>query len=215
LSNLKQTAVNRLSIGVQSFQNSMLKKMNRRHNTTQAINSIKKAQDAGFENISVDLIYGLPNLTSEIWLNDLEQMRKLDIQHLSAYHLTYEQGTKFGTMLKNGAIIPIKEEESIKQFKTLISWAKDNDFEHYEISNFAKKGFYSKHNTSYWQQKKYLGVGPSAHSYNIETRRWNASNLGNYINGVCQNGEYYEMEKLNSVDKYNEYLMTRMRTMWG
>jgi len=215
LSNLKHTAVNRLSIGIQSFQNDQLKKMNRRHNATQAINSVKKAQDAGFENISTDLIYGLPNLSTDVWLNDLEQMKKLNIQHLSAYHLTFESGTEFDIMLKNGAIIPIKEEESIKQFKTLISWAKDNGFEHYEISNFAKKGFYSKHNTSYWQQEKYLGVGPSAHSYNIETRRWNASNLEKYIKGVNENEEYYESETLNSIDKYNEYLMTWMRTMWG
>ena len=212
---LKHTAINRLSIGIQSFQNDQLKKMNRRHTANQAVSCVKQAQDAGYENISTDLIYGLPNLTTNTWLNDLKQMQKLNIQHLSAYHLTYETGTEFDKMLKKKMIIPVGEEESVRQFKTLISWAKGNSFEHYEISNFAKPGFYSKHNTSYWQQEKYLGIGPSAHSYNIETRRWNISNLDKYINGINKKEKYSESETLTNIDKYNEYLMTSMRTMWG
>ncbi|MDA3891056.1 MAG: radical SAM family heme chaperone HemW [Salinivirgaceae bacterium] len=213
--NLRQTPVNRLSIGIQSFQNDQLEKMNRRHNASQAIDCVKQAQDAGFSNISTDLIYGLPNLSMKTWEHDLEQMGKLNIQHLSAYHLTYEEGTVFDTMLKKGSIKPIKEEASIQQFKTLLAWAKSNGFEHYEISNFAKPNYYSKHNSSYWRQEKYLGIGPSAHSYNGDMRLWNLANLGKYLNGINENEKYFESETLSEIDKYNEYLMTWLRTLWG
>jgi oxygen-independent coproporphyrinogen-3 oxidase len=212
---LKQTAVNRLSIGIQSFQNEQLKLMNRRHNSAQAIACVKDAQDAGFSNISTDLIYGLPNLSMEIWEHDLNQMLQLNIQHLSAYHLTYEEGTVFDTMLKKGALKPITEQNSVNQFNALINWAKANGFEHYEISNFAKTGYYSKHNTSYWQQEKYLGIGPSAHSYSINTRSWNVANLGKYLAGIEKGQPYFESETLSEIDKYNEFLMTWMRTRWG
>jgi oxygen-independent coproporphyrinogen-3 oxidase len=189
--------------------------MNRRHNASQAIDCVKQAQDAGFSNISTDLIYGLPNLSMKTWEHDLEQMGKLNIQHLSAYHLTYEEGTVFDTMLKKGSIKPIKEEASIQQFKTLLAWAKSNGFEHYEISNFAKPNYYSKHNSSYWRQEKYLGIGPSAHSYNGDMRLWNLANLGKYLNGINENEKYFESETLSEIDKYNEYLMTWLRTLWG
>ncbi len=212
---IKSTPVNRLSIGIQSFQNTQLVKMNRRHNSHQAIECVQQAQNAGFTNISTDLIYGLPNLSIKKWEQDLEQMQKLNIQHLSAYHLTYEPATKFGALVKSGKLTPVNENKSIEQFKTLIKWAKANSFEHYEISNFAKPGFYSKHNTSYWQQQKYLGLGPSAHSYNLDTRRWNVADLDKYLGGVQQNKKYYESETLTDNDKYNEYLITRLRTKWG
>jgi oxygen-independent coproporphyrinogen-3 oxidase len=189
--------------------------MNLRHNSAQAIACVKDAQDAGFSNISTDLIYGLPNLSMEIWEHDLNQMLQLNIQHLSAYHLTYEEGTVFDTMLKKGALKPITEQNSVNQFNALINWAKANGFEHYEISNFAKTGYYSKHNTSYWQQEKYLGIGPSAHSYSINTRSWNVANLGKYLAGIEKGQPYFESETLSEIDKYNEFLMTWMRTRWG
>ena len=215
LNNLKNTPVNRLSVGIQSFQDTHLQLMNRRHNSNQAINCIKLAQDKGYTNISTDLIYGLPDLTLQLWQQNLEQMAELKIQHLSAYHLTYEEGTVFDTMLKNKALFPITEEESIAQFKYLIEWAASQGFEHYEISNFALPGYYSKHNTSYWQQKKYLGIGPSAHSYDLNTRRWNVSNLEKYLAGVHAKTRYFETEELTLIDTFNEFLMTRLRTRWG
>ena len=215
LNNLRKTKVNRLSIGIQSFQDNLLKLMNRRHNSQQAKQCVKNAQNVGFENISTDLIYGLPELTNKIWEDDLTAMFSLNINHLSAYHITYEQGTKFYDFVKTKKIIPADETTGLEQFKILTAVAENNRFEHYEISNFAKKDFYSKHNSSYWMQKPYLGVGPSAHSYNLMSRKWNISNIDKYIYGVNNNGEYSETEQLTEIDKYNEYLMTRLRTMWG
>ena len=212
---IKSTPVNRLSIGIQSFQNNELEMMYRRHNTEQVFSSVKDCQDAGFTNISVDLIYGLPSSTLALWENNLEQISKLNIQHLSAYHLTFEQNTVFDVKRKKGELFPVKEEESLKQFKALINWAKNNDFIHYEISNFGKEGFFSQHNTSYWMQQKYLGIGPSAHSYNIDSRCWNVSNLSAYINKINQNETAYEIERLSDIDKHNEFLITSLRTQWG
>jgi len=215
IENIRHTPVNRLSIGIQSFQNNQLKFMNRRHNATQAVDCVKMAQDAGFNNISTDLIYGLPNLSLKNWELELEQMGKLNVQHLSAYHLTIESGTVFHTMKNKGLIKTINEDESIQQFELLIQWARQNGFEHYEISNFAHSGYYSQHNTSYWQQETYLGAGPSAHSYNQKTRLWNVSDLAKYISGIHNNEVYYESENLSENDKYNEFLMTWLRTCWG
>lgn len=215
INNLAKSPINRLSIGIQSFQNDLLKKMNRRHNSSQAIECVQNAQEAGFTNISTDLIYGIPDLTMDMWMNNLEQMGNLNIQHLSAYHLTIEPNTAFGKMFNKGALNPIKEDDSLLQFKTLIEWAKANNFDHYEISNFAKDGLYSQHNTSYWQQQKYLGIGPSAHSYNINSRLWNIANLDKYLTNIQNNISYSESEILTDTDKYNEFLMTWLRTKWG
>lgn len=215
ISELAKSSINRLSIGIQSFQDDLLKKMNRRHNSSQAIKCVQTAQNAGFTNISTDLIYGIPELTMEMWIKNLDQMANLNIQHLSAYHLTIEPNTIFGKMFKQGNLNTIKEDDSLEQFKTLIEWAKSNNFDHYEISNFAKDGLYSQHNTSYWQQKKYLGIGPSAHSYNIDSRLWNVADLYKYINAIQNNSSYSESEILSVTDKYNEYLMTWLRTKWG
>lgn len=212
---IKSTSINRLSIGIQSFHNSELKTMYRRHNAEQVFSSVKNSQNAGFNNISVDLIYGLPESTLTSWEYNLEQVSKLNIQHLSAYHLTYEPNTVFNVMLNKGDLIPVKEQESLDQFKALISWAEQNNFIHYEISNFGKKEFFSQHNTSYWMQQKYLGIGPSAHSYNIDSRSWNVSNLSSYINKITQNIEAFEIENLSDTDKHNEYLITSLRTSWG
>lgn len=215
IKSIKDTGVNRLSIGLQSFHNSDLEMMYRRHNSEQIYKSVKEAQDAGFNNISVDLIYGLPNSSLRNWKKNLEQISTLNIQHLSAYHLTFENKTVFDVKRKKGELNPVTDEESLKQFKALISWAKENKFEHYEISNFGKDGFYSQHNTSYWMQQKYLGVGPSAHSYNIDTRSWNVANLSSYITNVMQEKEYFETEVLSIIDKHNEFLITGLRTRWG
>ena len=215
INNLRKTPVNRLSIGIQSFQDDLLKLMNRRHNSQQAIQSVKELQNAGFENISTDLIYGLPRLTNKMWEEDLTTMFSLNIKHLSAYHITYEQGTRFYKFVETKKIIPVDETDSLNQFKSLIAIAENSGFEHYEISNFAKKDFYSKHNTSYWMQKPYLGVGPSAHSYNLISRKWNVSDIDRYIYCINNDENYFQTEQLTQTDKYNEYLMTRFRTMWG
>ena len=215
LKNLYYAGINRLSIGIQSFQNEHLKIMNRRHNVNQAIVSVENAVKAGFENISVDLIYGLPNLTARQWQSNLNQVFNLPVQHLSAYHLTYHRGTTFYDRLKKGTLKELVEKESIKQFKLLIEIASDLGFEQYEISNFAKNKMYSKHNMSYWQGNKYLGLGPSAHSFNGVSRQWNVANLEGYLNAIENNSTYFEEEILTENEKYNEYILTRIRTKWG
>jgi len=215
ITELKNTRINRLSIGIQSFNDSDLVLMNRRHTAQQAIDSVKNAQNCGFNNISTDLIYGLPGSNTNTWKSNLEQMAQLKIQHLSAYHLTYEKGTVFEDRRKKQKLFPVSEEESISQFNQLIDWAARHSFEHYEISNFATEGFYSKHNTNYWKQKKYLGIGPAAHSYNINTRAWNPSNINEYINAIKNLKPEFETETLTLIDKHNEFLITSLRTQWG
>ncbi|MCK5730110.1 MAG: radical SAM family heme chaperone HemW [Draconibacterium sp.] len=215
LKSIYNSGVNRLSIGIQSFQDEYLKKMNRRHNSKQAVESVENAIKIGFENISVDLIYGLPKLTDNEWKESLSRVFQLSVQHLSAYHLTYHQGTVFYNWLKKGTLNELKERESISQFNILIEEAEKNGFQQYEISNFAKNKIYSKHNKSYWFGKKYLGLGPSAHSFNGSSRRWNISNTEKYIDAIENNKSYFEEEKLSESEKYNEYILTRIRTIWG
>jgi len=215
LHEIYRSGVRRLSIGIQSFQNEFLKKTNRRHDANQAIEAVKNAAKTGFNNISVDLIYGLPGLTEELWKADLQQVFELPVQHLSAYHLTYHEGTPFYTWIKKGTLKALKESESILQFEILIQMAKENGFEHYEISNFAKEQKYSKHNSSYWKGVKYLGLGPSAHSFNGTSRSWNVSHIESYIKAVEAGLPYSEEEILSENDKYNEYILTRIRTIWG
>ena len=218
LNYLKQifaAGVNRLSIGIQSFQDEFLKKMNRRHNSLQAIEAVENAAKTGFKDISVDLIYGLPGLTNSQWKNDLSNVFKLPVQHLSAYHLTYHKGTPFYTWLKKGTLKAINENDSISQFKILVKTAKEHDFEQYEISNFAKDGKYSKHNSSYWKGINYLGLGPSAHSFNGISRSWNSSSIESYIKAIEQNLSFSEEENLSEENKYNELILTGIRTIWG
>jgi oxygen-independent coproporphyrinogen-3 oxidase len=157
----------------------------------------------------------LPKLTLQQWESTLNQIFKLPFQHLSAYHLTYHQGTPFFTWLKKGTLKEISETKSIKQFNMLIEWAETNGFEQYEISNFAKNKLYSKHNTSYWTGKKYLGLGPSAHSFNGKSRQWNLAHLEGYIKAIENNVSFFEEEKLSENEKFNEYILTRLRTKWG
>jgi oxygen-independent coproporphyrinogen-3 oxidase len=212
---LKNTGINRLSIGIQSFQNEHLKKMNRRHNAEQAIKSIEIAASVGFSNLSADLIYGLPGLTLQEWESSLQQIFRLPVVHLSAYHLTYHQGTPFYTWLKKGTLRELSENESIEQFNLLIDEAEKAGFEQYEISNFARNEQYSKHNSAYWTGEKYLGLGPSAHSFNGDSRRWNIAHLDRYIHGIENNTKWFEEEILSENDRFNEYILTRLRTKWG
>ena len=212
---LKREGINRLSIGIQAFQNRHLEKMNRRHNAAQAVEAIENAAKNGFSNLSADLIYGLPDLTPKEWEESLNQMFRLPVKHLSAYHLTYHEGTAFYTWLKKGTLKELKEAESVAQFNTLLDLSIANGFEHYEISNLAKDQLYSRHNTAYWMGTKYLGLGPSAHSYDGVSRRWNDSSVEAYIKAQANNQTYFEEEKLSENDQYNEYILTRIRTKWG
>jgi oxygen-independent coproporphyrinogen III oxidase len=215
LKELKSLGVNRLSIGIQAFQDAYLKKMNRRHSVKQAIDSVMDAEKAGFNNIGVDLIYGIPGLTLKNWESSLYEVFNLPVMHLSAYHLTYHKGTLFYSWLKSGKLKEVTEEESVKQFEILTKLTSGAGFEHYEISNFAKNGLYSRHNTAYWTGKKYLGLGPSAHSYNGYSRRWNISSLKKYINAIKQGESFCREAQLSVIDQYNEYLLTNLRTKWG
>ncbi len=212
---LSKTKVNRLSVGIQSFNDDYLKLMNRRHNAEQAETSIKISQDAGFSNISVDLIYGLPNSNLQFLEKELNKYISLDIQHISAYHLTYEQGTVFSHYLKTGKLHELPDDESYKQYLYLCDFLKSNNFEHYEISNFAKNNNISIHNSNYWKNVKYLGLGPSAHSYNKEQRFWNLSDINLYITNIMKGKTPIEYENLTIDDKFNDYLLTGLRTKWG
>ncbi len=212
---LSGTGVNRLSIGIQSFAAADLQLMNRRHNPEQAVNAVKMAQDAGFQNISIDLIYGLPGQDLQAWKENIRKAIDLEVQHISAYHLTYHEGTVFYEKLKTGILRELPDELSLQQFKILKKELKKAGFEQYEISNFAKDQLYSKHNTGYWFQEKYLGIGPSAHSFDLKTRRWNVSDNQKYLEGIGQGRGYFESEQLSCFDRYNDYVITRLRTIWG
>ncbi len=215
LERLNSTRINRLSIGTQSFNDHDLKSMNRRHNSRQAINSIKGAQQAGVQNISIDLIYGLPNQTLADWETNVEQAIALDVQHISAYHLTYHEGTVFYDYLKSGKIKELPDELSLDQFKLLLNRLKSAGFEQYEISNFARNECYSRHNKAYWERKKYLGFGPSAHSFDHKNRRWNVSSLRKYLQAMEAKTSFSETEILSEQDQYNDYMITSLRTKWG
>ena len=212
---LAQTSVNRLSIGIQSFDDEMLVLMNRRHTAQQAIDAVKNCQQVGYGNISVDLIYGLPQMTADDWRRQLDNVARLNVQHLSAYHLSYEEGTAFGLKLKQHKLEEVSEDESLEQFEILTGWAKTAGFEHYEISNFAKPGFRSRHNSSYWDRTIYLGIGPAAHSYNRATRSWNSANTAEYIKGIESGSCVSEEEQLSPSDIFNDYVITALRTSSG
>jgi len=181
----------------------------------QAVQSVKWAKKAGFSNLSIDLIYGLPNQTLEDWERNVRIAVELDVQHISAYNLTYHEGTVFYDQLKSGILKELPDELSVQQFELLIRILKEAGFEHYEISNFCKSGFYSQHNSSYWKNKKYLGIGPSAHSFDLESRRWNVSSIAKYLHGLENNESYSESEILTEQDRYNDYIITGLRTIWG
>jgi oxygen-independent coproporphyrinogen-3 oxidase len=216
LHDLYELGVNRLSIGVQSFIDEHLQFMNRRHNAKQSVKCIKMAQNAGFGNINVDLIYGLPPLTLQQWRKNIDIFIDLDVPHLSAYHLGIEQKTVFYKYLEQGKLKPVDEKTSAQQYEILEKTTSDAGFEHYEISNFAKNKLYSIHNTAYWQGKPYIGFGASAHSYNGNNiRRWNIANNKKYIEAISANQIFWEGENLSPTEKYNDYILTSLRTMWG
>lgn len=214
---LKQnTPVNRISIGIQSFHDKDLIFINRRHNSSQAQQCVQDAQKAGFENITIDLIYGIPGLTLMEWEENVDTFLKMNIPHLAAYHLSIEPKTVFGVFEKKNKIAPIDEELSIEQYNFLTSKLKQAGYEHYEVSNFSRAGKYSKHNTGYWKGTEYIGIGPSAHSYQGNTRRWNVANNTKYCKSIEQGDtRCYEIEKLETADRFNDYLLTTLRTKWG
>ena len=215
LHNLKAVGFNRLSIGIQSFNDRILNFMNRRHNATQAIQAVKFAQKVGFTNISIDLIYGIPNMSKTEWKESIDAAIALNVQHISAYHLTFEPGTLFYKKLKQGILTEIEDKESVDQYNLLISELKSAGFEDYEISNFCKAGFYSVHNSNYWTGNNYIGFGPSAHSLINNKRSWNITSLHEYIKNVNQGSAYCEYEFLSKKDRYNETIMLGLRTSIG
>ena len=215
LKELKEVGINRLSIGVQSFDDEDLKFMNRSHNAKQSENCLKLAQKVGFNNITIDLIYGLPGQNLADWEANLRKMFKFNIPHFSAYALTIENKTLLGSLVEKKKIIPLNEDKILEQFNTLMDMAAEKGFIHYEISNFGKKGCFSKHNTAYWKSKHYLGIGPSAHSYNGENRSWNISSNKQYIQRILNGVEGAHQEELSKNQQYNEYLFTSLRTIWG
>lgn len=214
INELSRSSINRLSIGVQSFLDDDLNYLNRVHNSEQALKAIKQSQDNGFNNISIDLIYGIPGLTKEKWENNLRLFFELEIPHLSAYSLTVEPKTALDVLIRKKKLPPVNETESIAHFEELIRQTEAHNYIHYEISNFSKEGFYSKHNSTYWLGGKYLGLGPSAHSYDGKSRQWNVSNISKYIS-ASETNLLFEKEILNETQQFNEYVMTSLRTSWG
>ncbi|MCY7357974.1 MAG: radical SAM family heme chaperone HemW [Rudanella sp.] len=210
--------VNRLSIGLQTFSEETLRWMNRAHTATEAGQCVRLAREAGFDNLSIDLIYGIPDLTrpvGPIWLHDLDRALLLDVPHISAYALTIEPDTAFGRWTQKGQLKPIDENLAADQFEQLSSALRGAGYDHYEISNFAKPGHYARHNTAYWQQQPYLGLGPSAHSYNGHSRQFNVANNTRYVQAIAKGGLPAEIEILTTTDRVNEYLLTGLRTQWG
>jgi len=215
LTGLKNLNINRISLGIQSWRDSDLKMLNRRHDSEQAAKALNETFKAGFENVTIDLIYGIPGMSIREWSSNLDICFSFDIKHLSAYHLTFEPGTVFGKMLEKGLIAEIDDEVSISLFNTLIEKAESAGFIHYEISNFGKPGYFSIHNSNYWKQVNYLGLGPSAHSFNGYSRQWNIRDLKGYIKSINNGKSFFESENLDIKARFNEYIMTSLRTMWG
>ncbi len=211
---LAESPVNRLSIGVQSFFEADLKLMNRAHTTKEAGDCIRQAKKY-FDNISIDLIYGIPDMSNARWKQNIEKALSFDIPHISSYALTVEPNTALASFIKKGIVKNVDDEVAQSHFHILSETVEAAGFESYEISNFGKPGYFSRNNTAYWQQKKYIGIGPSAHSYDGVRRGWNINNNPTYLKSLA-NGEIpMQMEILSTTDKYNEYVMTGLRTIWG
>lgn len=212
---LKSTPINRFSIGVQSFFEEDLKLMNRAHNAQEAEASIKLAQDFGFENITIDLIYGSTTTTNEMWKQNLQKAIELNIPHISSYALTVEEKTILDHQIKKGITKPVDEDCQNEQFQLLVDTLTSNDFIQYEISNFGKEDYFSLHNSNYWKGIHYLGIGPSAYSYNGKARAWNIANNSKYIHAINENKLPQEIEVLNEVEQFNEMIMIGLRTIYG
>lgn len=211
---LSQTPINRLSIGVQSFFEEDLKLMNRAHNSAEAKRSLAVATQY-FDNISVDLIYGIPGLTNEMWLENIETALSFGIPHISSYALTVEPKTALHKLIQTGKITAPKDDVAQEHFEILVKTLTEKGFIHYELSNFGKPDYFSQNNSSYWLGKKYLGIGPSAHSFDGKSRSWNVSNNMLYLKSILDNKVPLEVEILSEQDRYNEYVMTGLRTIWG
>ncbi len=212
---LKQTPINRFSIGIQSFQDADLKFMNRAHNSEEALSSIKRVQDTGWENITIDLIYGTPTLSDSDWTNNMQTAIDLSVPHISAYALTVEENTALHHFIKSKKCAPVEDKQSARQFQQLMKHLPKAGFIQYEISNFGKEGYFSKHNSNYWKGEKYLGLGPSAHSFNEASRQWNIANNSRYIQSLQKGELLMEVEKLTEAQQYNDYILTSSRTIWG
>lgn len=207
--------INRLSIGIQSFHQEDLAWMNRAHNSSEAHQCVQLAQEIGITDISIDLIYGLPHATMEQWENNLQLAVELSVPHISAYGLTIEPNTHFGYQQSQGTLKELPDEQANTQFQFLMEFLSNHGYEHYEISNFAKPDKYSRHNTAYWQGKNYLGIGPSAHSFNGTDRSWNVANNRKYITKLQQDQLPSTIEVLSANDQYNDFVLTQLRTQWG
>jgi oxygen-independent coproporphyrinogen-3 oxidase len=215
LSEILRLGFNRLSMGVQSFDDSELKFLSRRHSAAKAIEAVDTARKEGFGNISIDLMYGLPGQTLSTWKRTLNTAIGLNIEHISSYHLIYEPGTKMERMLRQGAVQALNEDISVRMFSMLIDKLKQAGFIHYEISNFGREGYFSRHNSSYWLGIPYLGLGPAAHSYNTQERTRNVASMRLYVDGMKASSPYCDSEALDKRMQYNELVLTGMRTMWG
>lgn len=212
---LKDTPVNRLSIGIQSFSDQDLQFMNRAHNSKEAHQCVELAQKYGFENLTVDLIYGSPTTSDEQWIKNIDRLYEYDIPHLSCYCLTVEPKTALAHFVKTGKAADVDDEQASRQFNILMDKMEARGYEHYEISNFAKPGRHAIHNSNYWRGEAYLGVGPSAHSYDRQSRQWNVANNSKYIKAIEEGVLPFEKEDLTPEQRYNEYVMTGLRTKWG
>lgn len=212
---LKKAGINRISLGVQSWDDKRLRYLGRRHDAAQSARALEMVFREGIRNVSVDIIYGVPGMTTADLKADLEKTFAFPVTHLSAYHLTVEEGTRFGRMKKEGKLKETDEETSASMFSLLGKVCREHGFIHYEISNFAKEGFISRHNSSYWKQVPYLGLGPSAHSFDGRSRQWNVADVRKYIKAISSGETPCEREELDRITVFNEYVMTSLRTMWG
>lgn len=215
LKQLKTMPFNRISMGIQSFNDMQLKRLGRRHNAEKACCAVKNARAAGFGNISIDLMFALPGSTKEEWMHDLETAIALNPDHLSAYNLMYEEGTPLYNALQRGEFKELSEEENLEQFQMLINSMKAAGYHHYEISNFAQSGRESRHNSSYWNDTPYIGCGAAAHSYNGRSREWNIADIKEYIKGINSGKRNFEIEHLSEEELYNDTILTRLRTADG
>jgi len=216
VADFRKTAINRFSIGIQSFFEEDLKWMNRAHNASEAESAIKRVQDAGFENITADLIYGFPLLSDQKWESNIRQLVSMGIPHISAYSMTVEPQTALGAYVRKGKESPMDDDQSAMQFEYLMDRLVEAKFAHYEISNWAKPGSEAIHNSNYWKGQPYLGVGPSAHSYNGDHRQWNINNNARYIQSIAEKDVIpFQRETLSEEDRINEYIMTSLRTSYG
>jgi oxygen-independent coproporphyrinogen III oxidase len=212
---IRQVGINRLSIGIQSFQDEVLTFLHRAHNAALATQSVQIARKAGFSSISIDLMYGIPNTSHEDWMTNLQEAIDMRPEHISAYCLTIEEKTAFGHWHKKGTLLPVDEEFAARQFELLVDTLEKAGYEQYEVSNFCLPGHYSRHNSSYWQQEKYLGVGPAAHSFNGVSRQFNKAHNMHYVRDISAGIVPCELDPLTPEDRVNEYLLTGLRTRWG